>query len=45
LDAEHHAHALAVVKVAIVGVAALAVAGLASWLVSWWFAPLDKRST
>jgi ABC-2 family transporter len=29
------------VKVALVGVAALAVAGLASWLVSWWFAPLD----
>jgi ABC-2 family transporter protein len=28
-------------KVALVGVAALAVAGLASWLVSWWFAPLD----
>jgi hypothetical protein len=29
------------VKVGLVGVAALAVAGLASWLVSWWFAPLD----
>ena len=29
------------VKVALVGVAALAVAGLASWLVSWWFAPFD----
>jgi hypothetical protein len=29
------------VRVALVGVAALAVAGLASWLVSWWFAPLD----
>ena len=29
------------IKVALVGVAALAVAGLASWLVSWWFAPLD----
>jgi hypothetical protein len=29
------------VKVAVVGVAALAVAGVASWLVSWWFAPLD----
>jgi hypothetical protein len=28
-------------RVALVGVAALAVAGLASWLVSWWFAPLD----
>jgi hypothetical protein len=29
------------VRVALVGVAALAVAGLASWLISWWFAPLD----
>ena len=29
------------VRVALVGVAAIAVAGLASWLVSWWFAPLD----
>jgi ABC-2 family transporter protein len=29
------------VRVALVGVAALAVAGAASWLVSWWFAPLD----
>ena len=29
------------VRVALVGAAALAVAGLASWLVSWWFAPLD----
>jgi hypothetical protein len=29
------------VRVALVGVAAPAVAGLASWLVSWWFAPLD----
>ena len=29
------------VRVALVGTAALAVAGLASWLVSWWFAPLD----
>jgi len=29
------------VRIALVGVAALAVAGLASWLVSWWFAPLD----
>lgn len=29
------------VRVALVGVAALGVAGLASWLVSWWFAPLD----
>jgi hypothetical protein len=27
--------------VALVGVAALAVAGLFSWLVRWWFAPLD----
>ena len=29
------------VKVTLVGAAALIVAGLASWLVSWWFAPLD----
>jgi len=29
------------IRVALVGVAALAVAGLSSWLVSWWFAPLD----
>jgi hypothetical protein len=29
------------VRVALVGVTALAAAGLASWLVSWWFAPLD----
>jgi hypothetical protein len=29
------------VKVALIGLAALAVAGLASWLVSWWSAPLD----
>jgi hypothetical protein len=29
------------VRVALVGVAALAAAGVASWLVSWWFAPLD----
>jgi hypothetical protein len=29
------------VRIALVGVAVLAVAGLASWLVSWWFAPLD----
>jgi hypothetical protein len=29
------------VRVLVVGVAALAVAGLASWLVSWWYAPLD----
>jgi hypothetical protein len=29
------------VKVALIGLAALAVAGLASWLVSWWFGPLD----
>jgi len=28
-------------KIALVGAAALAIAGLASWLVSWWFAPLD----
>ncbi len=31
-----------VVKIAVVGVVALAVAGLASWLVSWWYVPLDK---
>ena len=30
------------IRVALVGVAALIVAGLASWLVSWWFAPLDS---
>jgi hypothetical protein len=29
------------VRVVLVGIAALAVAGLASWLVSWWFAPID----
>jgi len=29
------------VRIALVGMAALAVAGLASWLVSWWFTPLD----
>jgi hypothetical protein len=29
------------VRVALVGVAVLAVAGLSSWLISWWFAPLD----
>lgn len=29
------------VRIALIGGAALAVAGLASWLVSWWFAPLD----
>lgn len=29
------------VRVALVGVAALAVAGVASWLIGWWFAPLD----
>jgi ABC-type transport system involved in multi-copper enzyme maturation permease subunit len=29
------------IRVALVGVSALVVAGLASWLVSWWFAPLD----
>jgi ABC-type transport system involved in multi-copper enzyme maturation permease subunit len=29
------------VKVALVGVAALTVAGLSTWLVTWWFAPLD----
>ncbi|HLW96063.1 MAG TPA: hypothetical protein VKS25_11860 [Solirubrobacteraceae bacterium] len=28
------------VRVALVGLTALAVAGLASWLVSWWFAPI-----
>jgi hypothetical protein len=30
------------VKAAFVGLAALAAAGLTSWLVSWWYAPLDK---
>jgi hypothetical protein len=29
------------VRLALVGLCALAVAGVASWLVSWWFAPLD----
>jgi hypothetical protein len=29
------------IRVALVGAGALVVAGLASWLVSWWFAPLD----
>jgi hypothetical protein len=29
------------IRVLLVGLSALAVAGLASWLVSWWFAPLD----
>jgi hypothetical protein len=29
------------IRVALVGVAALAVAGVASWLVSWWAAPID----
>ena len=29
------------VRIALVGAGALAVASLASWLVSWWFAPLD----
>ncbi len=29
------------VRVGLVGTAALVVAGLASWLVSWWFAPVD----
>ena len=29
------------VRVALVSVAALAVAAFASWLVSWWFAPID----
>lgn len=29
------------VRVALVGLTALAVAGLTSWLVSWWFAPID----
>ena len=33
------------VRVALVGAAALIVAGLASWLVSWWFAPLDTVHT
>ncbi|HTU84751.1 MAG TPA: hypothetical protein VMF57_04200 [Solirubrobacteraceae bacterium] len=28
-------------RIALVGVAALAVAGLATWLVSWWFGPID----
>jgi hypothetical protein len=28
------------VRIALVGVGALAVAGVASWLVSWWFAPV-----
>jgi hypothetical protein len=28
-------------RIAIVGLAALVVAGLASWLVTWWFVPLD----
>jgi hypothetical protein len=28
-------------RIALVGLAALIVAGLASWLVSWWFVPLD----
>jgi ABC-type transport system involved in multi-copper enzyme maturation permease subunit len=32
------------VRVALVGAAALVVAGLASWLVSWWFAPLDAAN-
>jgi len=31
-----------VVKAAFVGLAALVAAGLASWLVSWWYAPLDE---
>jgi hypothetical protein len=30
------------VKAAFVGLAALAAAGLTTWLVSWWYAPLDK---
>jgi hypothetical protein len=29
------------VRLALVGLSALAIAGLASWLVSWWFTPLD----
>lgn len=29
------------IRVALVGVAALIVTGLASWLVSWWFVPID----
>jgi len=41
VDADRHASSLAVGQVALIGVAALAIAGLASWLVSWWFAPLD----
>lgn len=28
-------------KVLLIGIVTLAVAGLASWLVSWWYAPLD----
>ncbi|MGH2851395.1 MAG: transporter [Solirubrobacteraceae bacterium] len=32
------------VRVALVAVAALIVAGLASWLVSWWFAPIDRAN-
>jgi hypothetical protein len=28
-------------KIAIVGLAAVVVAGLASWLVNWWYTPLD----
>jgi hypothetical protein len=29
------------ILVAVVGVTALAIAGLATWLVTWWYAPLD----
>jgi hypothetical protein len=29
------------IRIALVGAAALAVAALTSWLVTWWFAPLD----
>ncbi|HEY2654145.1 MAG TPA: hypothetical protein VGI55_00040 [Solirubrobacteraceae bacterium] len=32
------------VRVALVGVSALAVAGLASWLVTWWFGPVDASN-
>ncbi|HEY2201887.1 MAG TPA: hypothetical protein VGH56_08360 [Solirubrobacteraceae bacterium] len=32
------------VRVVLVGVSALAVAGLASWLVSWWLAPVDAAN-
>jgi hypothetical protein len=32
------------VRVAVVGFSALAAAGLASWLVSWWMAPVDAAN-